>query len=156
MGIEPPIMFPPNGEWITLPGGSCPTEYFHPLIRHFDIVRSGNSMYLRRFQSTYNSGSNLAPGGHAQAAISTNQSGWNSFNQRLYGTSTYSDGTDPSVLAPYSNTELAILINKRGPANDGNTRRPGGSDACNGSWPDLTSAYSADIIITPGRYTPAS
>jgi len=154
-GIQPPIPLFPEGEWITLPGGSCTVEYFPPMIRHFDIVREGNDLWLRRYQSVRNTNSLAAPGGNPQAAISSNQSGWNSLNQKLVGVSTYSDGTDGAQLNPYSNTELAVLINARGPANDGRSRRPNsGSDECAGGWPDLRSFYTADIIITPGRYRP--
>lgn len=153
-GLEPPFMFPPNGEWITLPGGSCPVEAFQPMTRHFDIVRSGNDMYLRRFQSVTNTNSPLAPGGYSQSNISVNQSGWNSRAQIYHGAGTPSDGTSPTVLNPASNTQLATLISRNGPSNDGTSKRPGGAGQCLGSYPDLTSTYSVDIIITPGIYKP--
>lgn len=156
-GHLPPIMFFPQGEWINLGnGGSCPVEFFPPMIRHFDIVREGNEVFLRRYQSVKNTNSLLAPGGNPQANIAVNQSGWNSLNQKLVGVSSYSDGTDGAQLNPYSNTELAILINQRGPSG-GNSRRPNsGQDECAGGWPDLRSLYSADIIITPGLYRGAA
>lgn len=153
-GLEPPFMFPPNGEWITLPGGSCPVEAFEPMTRHFDIVRSGNDMYLRRYQSVTNTGSGLAPGGNPQNNIAVNQSGWNSSAQIFHGAGSASDGTPPTQLRPFANTELATLISRNGPSNDGTSKRPNGSGQCTGSYPDLTSTYSADIIITPGIYKP--
>ena len=141
----PPIMFMPENQWINLPGGSCPTEYFAPMVRLFEIVRTGNNIHLRRFQSVRNSqdGYDVAPDGNPQRNLAVNESGWNS---NAY--STNSEGLNPSTeLEPRSNTQVAYLINQRSPGG-----RPNNSNQCAGNFPDLGSTYSADIIITPGYH----
>lgn len=148
-GTEPPILFFPQNEWITSPGGSFPTEYFFPLARHFDIVLEGTNVYLDRYQSVANANNVNAPGNHPQRDISNNQSGWNS--DGVAGANTNSDGTSRNELNPKSNYYLASLIQIKDYSANG-TKRPGGSNACTGNFPDLQSIYNADIVITPGIY----
>lgn len=158
-GLEPPAQFYPDDEWFSLSGGSCITERIGPMARHFDVVRIGNNIYVERFQSVMNSGTPIqtsGPGGYSQNNLSSNQSGWNSYNQIYYPTGASSDGLDSNTLFPKSNSQLATLISKSGPANDGQNRRPGGTSPCVGPYPDWTSRYWLDLIITPGVYKPAS
>lgn len=136
---QTPVVSFKMGEWINLPGGSCPCERIQNTSRQFDIVRIGNNIYLERRQSVFNADSLLAPGNNVQAAISTNQSGWNS--QRILATD----------LFPKSSWVIAHKIDQRGPDNDGN-KRPGGTNPCSGSAPPSRSVYTGDIIITPGRH----
>lgn len=150
-GISPPVPFFPLNEWVTSPGGSFPTEYFFPLARHFDIVMSGTNVYLRRYQSTKNADNRNAPGNNPQRDLRT-QSGWQSNGFTNQGSP--SDGTPGSELAPKSNFYLGGLIQIKNYSADG-TKRPNGSNPCVGNFPDFQSIYSADIIVTPGRYLAA-
>lgn len=151
---EPPICMFPQGVWITSPGGSFPTEYFFPLARLFEIVLSGTTVLLNRYQSVANGNSPLAPGGYSQADININQSGWRS-DGGAAGTNINSDGTSSASLFPYSNVYLAGLIDLKPYDTDGN-KRPNGGNPCSGGWPDFTSTFTADIIVTPGRHFPGT
>lgn len=153
LGISPPVVIPPQGQQITLPGGSCPLETFGGMKRMFNVVRIGNDIYIERYQSVVNSNTDNAPDGNPQRNISTNQSGWNSESQNSYSATSWSDGTNFSAMNPRSNTELAVLMVQKGPLPSGQNRRPSGADPCSqAAWPDLTSVYSCSLVITPGRY----
>ncbi len=144
-GLEVPTVLFKQNQWITLPGGSCPCEVLlTSASRLFNIVRIGNDIYLDRYQSVFNTNSPLAPGGYAQANISVNQSGWNSFNQR-------GSPSDGSSVAPYANNILYHLMDQKPYSLDGN-KRPGGTNPCGGSHPDLTSTYRGSIVIAPCRH----
>src|SRR5690606_12564263 len=121
-------------------GGSCPVEQFYPLIRHFDIRRAGNDIYLDRYQSCHNTNSPLAPGGNPQKDIGTNQSGWNSWSRSKDSEGLYA----VNQLRPYANQSIMLMMDTRGPTPTGQNRRPGsGQDECAfGSFADLTSTYS--------------
>lgn len=153
-GVAPVGPYVPENEWINLSsGGSCPVEQMYPLIRHFDIRRSGNDIYLDRYQSTHNTNSPLAPGGNPQRNISVNESGWNTGAR-----SKNSEGLSSNVLNAYSNQNIILMMDARGPGPVGPSRRPGSNqDECAfPSFADLTSTYSVDLIITPGIYRPAA
>jgi len=148
---EPPVCMLPQGVWITSPGGSFVTEFFLPLARHFDIVRSGTNIILNRYQSVRSAGTgwDVAPGGNRQAAITINESGWNSTG--VTGTNISSDGLNDTALYPRDNFYLAGLIQRK-PYDTSGNKRPGGTNPCAGGFPDFTSIYTADILVTPGRY----
>lgn len=145
----PPVTVFPENQWIALPGGSCPVEdYFQLMKRHFDIVREGNEVFLDRYQSVANANTLAAPFNNPQADLRNTSlvgNGWNSDSEGAIA----SDGS--TDLLPYSNFYIATLADTKGFDASG-TKRPGGTNACNGAYPDLTSNYSADIIITPGIY----
>lgn len=152
MGLESPLVLFKQGEWITLPGGSCPTEIIgNTAARHFDIVRIGNDVYLERFQSVRNYGTAAAPDGGPQQPIGQNVSGWNS--NADYGE--ISGASDGSSARPYSRYFIFNQLQRKGYDNDGN-KRPGGTNACSAGWSDLTSRFVGDIVITPGRYQAAA
>lgn len=154
LGVQSPVSTFPYNEWINLSsGGSCPVEFHYPLMRHFDIRRSGNSIYLDRYQSCHNTNSRLAPGGYPQRNIAVNESGWNSFSKFKN-----SDGLGAGTFHPYSNQNLIYLMNSKGPTPTGFNRRPGsGSDECDFStFKDMQSVYTVDLIITPGVYKEAA
>lgn len=141
-----------EGEWINLPGGSCPTETVSATARHFDIVMKEvpdigsvpqpKPVYLERYQSVQNFDTLNAPGNNAQAAITSNQSGWNSRNY-------YANTSAGGNLAVKTNWQLATLLQRKADQ-DGN-KRPNGTNPCTGTFKDLKSVFTGDIIIIPGR-----
>lgn len=131
-----------EGEWVPLAGGSQVCEAVGGTSRLFEIVRVGNNIHLNRYQSARDYDTRLAPGGYPQANILVNQSGWNS---SIFST------TEPPPMYPKTSYNIAYLINQKGPDLNGN-KRPGGTNPCSGSAPDLTSVYTGDLIITPGRH----
>ena len=141
--IEPIYMLPADNQWVTLNGGSCPVEVHTSLSRLINIVRIGNSIYLEIYQSTYNSNTALAPGGNPQANVGVNQSGVNSVMYRTTNNYGLAD------LAPYSNTELACLLDYKPYDTNGN-KRPGGTNPCDGAFQDTSSTFSMDLIVAPG------
>lgn len=143
-----------EGEWVNLPGGSCPTEAYLPmLLRHFDIERVGTAVYLRRYQSVGNMGyrDRVMPSGGAIINSDSNVSG---------GWTVANNGTGWTNM-PARGSWLACRLDARGPDNSGGKRRngtsPGTDNQClipgkSTSYPDLGSIYAGDIIIHPGRY----
>lgn len=147
MGLEPTTVLFAENAWQALPGGSCPTEIISTAAsRLFNIVRIGNGMYLERYQTVYNTGSTLAPGGYPQANINVNQSGWNSTNTSVTGAA-----SDGSNAMPATNQLIYHLMQQKPYSIDGN-KRPTGTNPCGGSHPDLTSIYRGSIVIAPCRH----
>jgi len=114
--MYPPVVLFKEGAEIDLKGGSCPCEVFQPLIRHFDIVRVGNDIYLERFQSVNWKGNFT----HVNAAMSHpwispgTQSGWsNWFRGNGEWSTIRSDGA-----------QLAVRLDSKGPDLSGNKRPP--------------------------------
>jgi len=150
----PYVMFQEGAE-INLPGGSCPTESFPPMLfRHFDIVRDGTSVYLRRYQSVGNKGTGdyVMPSGGAIISSDSSVSG---------GWTIGAEGAGVGDRAPAQGAWLARRIDTRGPDSSGGKRRngtsPGTDNQCyipgkSISYPDLSSTYTGDITIHPGRY----
>lgn len=141
----PPVMFP-EGEWIGLPGGSCPCEYFVPMARHFDIVLRGTALYLRRYQSVRNNGENFSWGSNP-----ANTYGW-------FTSTSASNGAAYSGAYVYHGTP-ATLIQSLGGNINVNRRAPwafNSSGACSIAKPNFTSTYSCEFEIHPGRYKPAA
>jgi hypothetical protein len=152
-GIEIPLLLFKEGEWIALPGGSCPTELIGDVaVRHFNIVRDGNSIYLDRYMSVRNASTALAPGGFAQADLRPvgGQNGWNSsMNIAELSNGRMSDDTG----GPWgSNYYINTLIQRKGFDTSGNKRPGGGTNTCSGNWPDLTTVLTGDISIVPCIY----
>lgn len=141
-GISSPLMFFPSNEWINLPGGSCPAEFYPPMIRLFEIVQSGTSVVLNRYQSTYNSPSQV-----------TDTTGGNVNNQN---TTQIGSAWGNYTNAPVYWAMPAYLYDTKGPDGSGNKRAPWGTTSTNscavGGVVDYTSTYSVDLIITPGVY----
>jgi hypothetical protein len=142
-GNAPVITTFKQGDWINLPGGSCPCELIGSVARQFDITRIGNNVYLERRQSGNNANTENSPGG-PQAAVSVNQSGWNS---QIWGP------IYEPPLSPYSSYHIAHLIDNKPPDQNGN-KRPNGTNPCGGrtTIPNTRSVYTGDILITPGRH----
>lgn len=147
-GLDPvPVPFP-QGVWMNLPGGSLTCELYGIFgVRHFDIRRYGNLIYLDRYMSFYNANTTLTPGGTPNnPAIDVNQSGW---TNQDYNSENYPSGSAP-VFA--SNYILNYLMQRKGPDIDGN-KRPTGTNPCvRHAWRDMTSTFTGGLIITPGRY----
>lgn len=141
--IAPPIMFFPQNQWINLPGGSCQTEFYFPLMRMFEIVLSGTSLILNRYQSV-NRGPQVTDttGGDVNNTASTQiGAAWGNY-----------------ANAPVYWAIPAVLYETKGPDASGNKRPPWGTTSSNscfvGSVVDYTSQYDVDLSITPGVYRP--
>lgn len=131
-----------EGEWIGLPGGSCPCEYFVPMARHFDIVLRGTSLYLRRFQSVQNTGQHFTWG-----TSPANNYGW-------FTSNTTGNGASYTGAATYWGTP-AVLIESLGGDISVNRRAPwafNSTGACSITPVDYTSVYSCEFQIRPGRF----
>lgn len=142
MQQHPPQVMFKEGEWIGLPGGSCPCEYFVPLARHFDIDLRGTSLYLRRFQSVRDNGVNFSWGSSPQ-----NTYGWFTTIATAYGvsyTGAFTRYGTPAVLIESLGGVLGV--NRRAPWAFNST------GACSITPPDYTSVYSCEFEIRPGRY----
>lgn len=142
--ISPPLVLFPEGQWINLPGGSCICEYFFPLSRMFNVVRSGNDLYINRYQSVYASPTQTitTTGGNENGVTSSRFGGqWGNY-----------------ANAPIYWASAAVFFDTKGPDGNGNKRPPWGNTSINscavreGDPVDYTSQYSAEFIITPGRY----
>lgn len=145
MQQAPPAVMFQEGEWIGLPGGSCPCEYFVPLARHFDIVLRGTSLYLRRFQSVRNNGQVMSWGTAPQ-----NNYGWFTTIATAHGVS-YA-GAFTRFGTP------AVLIQSLPGTLNANRRAPwafNSTGACSVTPPNYTSVYSCEFEIRPGRYKPS-
>lgn len=146
MQQNPPRVMFQEGQWIALPGGSCPCEYFPPLARHFDIELRGTSLYLRRFQSTTNSGEVMPwPGTNPN-----NSYGWFTTNSTPYNAYTG---------APSRQGIPAVLMDTQSGNINVNRRAPWASNAtgsCSVYQVNYTSVYSCEFEIHPGRYKPAT
>lgn len=145
----PRVMFK-EGEEISLSsGGSCPVETCGGSARSFNITlgtaASGQPkpVYLERYQSVENYNTLNAPGNYSQAAITVNQSGWNS--ERYIAQNDAGGNCAPRTL-----WMLGTLLDKRGPDTNG-TKRPNGTNPCSGSLKDLRSVFTGSIVIAPGR-----
>lgn len=143
---DPPYTFHPENEWVNLPGGSCICEYFAPLVRSFDVVLSGTSVSLRRFQSTHDGGSssNSMSGNTNNGNFTQTGSQWGNYTR-----------------APVGRAAFAVLLDAKGFDSTTNKRPPWG-DTSNGSCAvrqgnpvNYTSQYEVDFEITPGRYKPS-
>lgn len=142
---SPPVMFQ-EGQWIALPGGSCPCEYFQPLARHFDIVLSGTNLYLRRYQSVSNLGRTKINWGSGPG----NSYGW--FNN-------ISTPWAPYNAAPSNYGTPAVLMDSGFGSVNENRRAPWAANSTNPCavyTVDYTSVYSCEFEIHPGRYKPAT
>lgn len=142
MEQTPPVVMFKEGDWVELPGGSCPCEYFVPLARHFDIELRGTSLYLRRFQSVRDNGVKFSWGTGPQ-----NTYGWFTTIATAYGVS-YAGaftryGTPAALIQRLSND---INVNRRAPWAFNST------GACSVTPPDYTSVYSCEFEIHPGRF----
>jgi hypothetical protein len=149
MQQTPPLVMFQEGQWIGLPGGSCPCEYFVPLARHFDIELRGTSLYLRRFQSVRNSGENFNWGNNANVA---NSYGWFTNASPITGSSPY-QGAKVNLGTP------AALIQTRSGSNSVNRRAPwawNSTGACSITHPNYASVYACEFEIIPGRYKPGT
>lgn len=139
-----PLPFFQEGQWTGLPGGSCPVELSYNLIRMFNIVLIGTSVYLHRYQSVFNAntGYNTSMGGAPEIDINGNQSdGWSTWGN-----------LNVSGPQPKSRANPGVRIQLK-PAS-ASQKRPGGADHCNfTSFPNLRSRYQGSIIIHPGRYS---
>lgn len=139
---SPPLVMFPENQWINLVGGSCTCEFFAPLIRHFDVRLVGTTLYLERYQSSRNTGQTTTSTGGNTNGVNSTQIGpeWGN----------YADA--PAYWAAPS-----VFYEQRGPNGTGNKRPPWGStssDSCVVGPPvNYQSQYSADFIITPGRYS---
>lgn len=145
MQQNPPLVMFKEGDWIGLPGGSCPCEYFIPLARHFDIVMRGTSIYLRRFQSVRNNGEALNWGSGPQ-----NNYGWFTTISANYGLSyagAFSRFGTPAVLIDTQSGNANV--NRRAPWAFNST------GACSVTPPDYTSIYACEFEIHPGRFKAA-
>lgn len=137
----PPVMFK-EGDWIGLPGGSCPCEYFVPMARHFDIELRGTSLYLRRFQSVRNNGQPISWNSAPQ-----NNYGWFNTGAATYGASydgAYTRFGTPAVMIQTLSGDLSV--NRRAPWAFNST------GACSITPVNYTSVYSCEFQIRPGRY----
>lgn len=140
-----PTLFFPNNQWITLAGGSCTCEGMGTSIkRHFDVVLSGTTLYIERYQSVNNLGTQF----------STSSSG----NARGWITNRESDG---ALMGAYDNAPFGmgfpmVLLETKGPNADGTKFPPWGANASNScsisANADYESIYNVDFDIQPGRY----
>ena len=147
MEQHPPLVMFKEGDWVGLPGGSCPCEYFVPLARHFDIVLRGTSLYLRRFQSVRDNGVSMTWGTGPQ-----NNFGWFTTIAEAYGVSyagAFTRFGTPAALIERKDSNN-INVNRRAPWANNST------DACSITPPDYTSVYACEFEIHPGRYKAAS
>lgn len=139
--FSPPVTFFIQGQWINLPGGSCQTEFYYPLMRHFDVILSGTSVLLNRYQSV------------TRGPQTTNTTGGdvNNTNSTQIGAAWGNYADSPAYWAI-----PAVLYSTLGPDGTGNKRPPWGSTSSNscavGAVVDYTSQYSVDFQITPGVY----
>lgn len=143
MQQHPPLVMFQEEQWIGLPGGSCPCEYFEPLARHFNIVLEGTTLYLDRYQSVRNYGERFPFG----AGNPANEYGWFLNNGVGYGTSYAGAWTNygtPAVLIQSLSGDFSV--NRRAPWAFNST------GACSVTPPDYTSVYSCEFQIRPGRY----
>lgn len=155
---RPYVLFQ-EGEWINLPGGSCPTEMYQPMLfRHFDIVKEGTNVYLRRYQSVGNKGTytNVMPSGGPIISSDANVSG--GWTVRNLNTSWPNAPGTSGSYPPIGLAWLGVLTNVKGPDLNGNKRSASnGTNPCliagkDISFPNMASTYTGDIIIHPGRY----
>lgn len=165
-----PYLLFQEGQWINLPGGSCPTEEYFPMfIRQFDIVREvvapiggvpqRQNIWLRRYQSVRKKGTTayIMPSGGPIIDTDANVSGgWTVGEEGLAGWNPTGAKT-----APAREAWLACLIETKGPDSNGGKRRKGTSTGTANqcaipglhvAYPDLGSIYTGDITIHPGRY----
>ena len=139
--ISSPIMWAPNGQWIQLRGGSCPMEYFVPLVRHCDFVLDGTNVYLRRYQSV------------RANDFEMDETGGNAYNS--WYTQYYGNYANANVLRAIP----VVLLDIKGFSGTGNKLPSWGTsptNSCSWSLLDYSSVYSADIRIRPGIYKPAT
>lgn len=141
MQQNPPLVMFAEGQWVGLPGGSCPCEYFGGMARHFDIELRGTSLYLRRFQSVAFTGQKFDWSGDP-----VNTFGWKT---------SFSTPYVPYTGAPAIDATPAVLIQSLGGNINVNRRAPwawNSTGACSTAQPDYTSIYSCEFQIRPGRY----
>lgn len=139
-GTDIPVLAQ-EGQWIALPGGSCPLETTGDFSRGFEVVMSGTSVVLNRYQSVRNLAS--VPWRTDQHAGSTDN-GW---------THGAAGSTAPAAVGAIS--EKGILVSRRDSKSSGTsvTKNRTGSNPC--SVADNTNygaTYSVNLLITPGRY----
>lgn len=142
---EPPRVYAPYNQWITLIGGSCTCEGLGTsLKRHFDVVLSGTTIYLDRYQSVTNFGSPFALSSNA------NNRGWLT-NLDNDGAASGSYDNSPAGMGIH-----AVLLDKKGPDSSGTKFAPWGTNSSNpcstASNLDYESIFSVDFDIQPGRY----
>lgn len=139
------FQFAPDGQWISLQGGSCPVEMLAYMMRHFDIVLEGTNVYLRRYQSV-----RTFPLPGFTNVSNGNVRGWvtNPANRgaEMGGFNNSRSGQGyPMVLLDYK-TEAA-----------GTKFPPWGTNSTNacaiGADIDYEVIYAMDYEIIPGRYT---
>jgi hypothetical protein len=134
-----------ENEWIPLPGGSCPVEFSFEMRRMFQVDRIGDNLVLSRQQSVKNNGDYLSPAGVP----------WSGDNIGWINTGNNNQGVAPGSLVGRANNQVGVLMDQRGPDSNGN-KIPGGANACDAPWPDTSSQYSVDFLITPGVYRDAT
>lgn len=137
---QSPSLFFPENQWITLSGGSCTCEGLGTRMkRHFDIVLSGTTLYLERYQSVNNQGA-------AFSDVSTPTTrGWIT-----------SAGSEGAAQGAYNGAPLGmgfpmVLLDKKGPDATGNKLRSGSNPCASSANLDYESIYSVDFDIQPGR-----
>lgn len=142
---EPPRVYAPYNQWITLIGGSCTCEGLGTNIkRHFDVVLSGTTLYLDRYQSVSNIGyaftSSSNPGNRGWITNQPNQGA---------ASGAYDN-------APFGMGVHVVLLDQKGPNTDGTKFAPGAPNSSNpcstASNLDYESIFSVDFDIQPGRY----
>lgn len=121
-----------------LPGGSCLVESSGIWKRLFEIVLSGTSVVLRRYQSVYDGDNNIewSPGNAIQFSNGGYRQGW-----------TYGGGSDAE------DAHLAALIEGKDRTNSSSINRwRGGSNACSLDDDDISfaSTWTGSVIIRPG------
>jgi len=153
--MYPPVVMFKEGFEIDLKGGSCPCEIFAPLIRHFDVVRIGNDIYLERYQSVNFKGNYTAvdaAGTHPWISPGSS-SGWSNWFR--------GNGEWSAIRSDAA--QLAVRLDTKGPDISGNKRppwiSPAGTNpcACPGYGTvaaNFRSFYAGSITIHPGRINP--
>lgn len=144
-GDEPPRVYMPYNQWITLIGGSCTCEGLGTnMKRHFDVVLSGTTLYLERYQSVNNIGAPFT------STSNGSTSGWIT-NLPNDGAASGSYNNSPFGMGLH-----AVLLDRKGPDASGTKFAPWGANSSNpcstASNLDYESIFSVDFDIQPGRY----
>lgn len=144
-------------QWIHLPGGSCLVEASSIWRRLFDVILSGQNIFLRRKQSVAPvPGDAVSRYGGIYQNSGSNQDAWLTFTYQSWGWVT---GPGGAFVGSQRNGHPAALIQVQefGPNNGATTptmgaKHPTRERACSVdvSQHNFSSTYNVDIVIRPG------
>lgn len=145
LGVTIPVQVK-EGQWINLPGGSCPLETMGYFARGFEVVLSGTTVLLNRYQSVQDvvtvpwRGDNAEFLGGGGTAV-----GW-----------THGAAGSQAPAAVGAASAKGLLVSRRDHKNSNsgdnvNMSRTAAFPATVADNTNYGATYSVDLLITPGR-----